>query len=124
MGRPEVDRAGDRQAAKLHKEWLDLQVRMVALLNKANHLIDTANAVDVPSVRDWTPAQAEAEGWCGSCWRINVNEPIPKRDTGEPWYRGRCLWCARWKDENGESVDPPLHALKEKRLGKTVMVKA
>jgi hypothetical protein len=114
-----ADRPQDQLAAKMSAEWLAVRVQLEHLARRAEWLMDQAKAADKSLVRDWTPAQAEAEGWCGSHWRIGETVPVSLRPSGEPYYRGRCLFCGRWPDG-----DPPAEVLRDRRDGKTVMVAA
>lgn len=116
----QIDRAGDRQAARMFAEWVTVRSQLEALTVRAGWLMDQAKgAANKALRRDWTPAQAEAEGWCGSHWRVGEEVPIGLRPTGEPWYAGRCRRCGSWPDG-----DPPLEVLKTWRDGKTLRVKA
>ena len=113
------DRQMDRQAAKMSAEWVRVRQQLDALATRAAWLMDQAKAASAPLVRDWTPAQAEAEGWCRSHWRIKEQVPIACRPTGEPYYRGLCRDCGKWP--GGE---PPLEVLKAWRDGRGVKVRA
>jgi hypothetical protein len=66
-----------------------------------------------------TAAQVEADGYCGSHWRIGQWVEIPRRATGEPYYRGRCRDCGSWPEG-----DPPVEALRSWRKGRSPRVAA
>lgn len=50
-------------------------------------------------------AQAANDGWCRSCIRVDVFEPIGVRPSGEPYYADLCRWCGR---NRGEGAQPTL----------------
>src|SRR5690606_39217565 len=50
--------------------------------------------------REVTAMQAAQDGWCRSCFRVGVFEPISLRKTGEPYYRDLCRWCGQ--NRNGQ----------------------
>lgn len=115
-----VNRAEDRQAARMFAEWATVRRQLEALSIRAGWLMDQAKgSQDRLMRREWTPAQAEAEGWCGNHWKIGEQVPVSLRPSGEPYYRGRCRACGSWPDG-----DPPLEVLKTWRDGKTLRVKA
>lgn len=66
-----------------------------------------------------TAAQVEADGWCGSHWRIGEFVAIATRPSGEPFYRGRCRRCGEWPEG-----DPPVDVLRTWKSGRTARVKA
>lgn len=53
--------------------------------------------------REVLAAQAAADGWCRSCIRVGVFEPIGCRPTGEPYWRDLCRWCGSNK---GDATQP------------------
>lgn len=55
--------------------------------------------------REIQAAQAAIDGWCRSCYRAGVFEPIAMRATGQPYYRDLCRWCGSRK---GTSTEPAL----------------
>ena len=116
----QIERRQDRQAARLSAEWVRVRQQLDALTKRADWLMDQAKAAPRgPLDKHRTPAQVEADGWCGSHWRIGELVPITLRTTGEPWYRGRCRRCGSWPEG-----DPPLEVLTTWRDGKTLRVKA
>lgn len=115
-----TDTLQDRQASRLAAEWTSTRRQLERLTARADWLMDQARGVaDRLARKDWTPAQAEAGGWCGSHWRIGEEVPITLRPTGEPWYAGRCRRCGSWPEG-----DPPREVLETWRDGKTLRVKA
>lgn len=51
-------------------------------------------------------AQAATDGWCRSCFRVNMFEPVGLRPTGEPYYRDLCRWCGQNKgDQDQPTID-------------------
>jgi hypothetical protein len=110
----------DRQAARLRRRWLQAQVRLESVLAEMGWLMDQAKAVSPQLEKHRTPAQVEADGWCGSHWRqIGELVPVAERPTGEPYYRGKCLFCGRWP-----GGDPPAEVLRARREGRTIRVAA
>lgn len=102
------DRKQDQQASRLSAEWVRIRLQLESLSERANWLIDQAKAADTALQRDWTPAQAEAEGWCGAHWHAaKALVAITKRPSGEPYYKGRCRFCGAWPDG-----DPPVDVLR------------
>lgn len=115
-----ADRRDDRHAARLAAEWTAVRQQIERLTARADWLMDQAKGVaDRLARKDWTPAQAEAAGWCGSHWRIGEEVPISLRPSGGPWYAGRCRRCGSWPEG-----DPPIEVLTTWRDGKTLRVKA
>lgn len=115
-----ADRQQDRQAAQMHAEWLRVRLQLDALAQRAAWLMDQAKAETMPLDKHRTPAQVEADGWCGNHWRqIGELVPITTRPSGEPYYRGLCRACGGWP--NGL---PPADVLKAWRDGKGVKVAA
>ncbi len=113
----------DRDASRLRRRWLGAQVRLDAVLTEMGWLMDQARIEQQHKQqldKHRTPAQVEAEGWCGNHWaRIGELVPITLRPSGEPWYRGLCRACGAWPDGL-----PPVEVLKAWRDGKGVRVKA
>lgn len=66
-----------------------------------------------------TTTQVEADGWCGSHWRIGEFVAISTRPTGEPFYRGRCRRCGEWPEG-----DPPTEVLQTWKSGRSLRVAA
>lgn len=115
-----ADRQQDRQAASMSAEWVRIRLQLGYLAERAGWLMDQAKAEHRPLDRHRTPAQVEAEGWCGNHWsKIGELVPISLRPTGEPWYRGRCRRCGGWPDG-----DPPREVLLTWRDGRSVKVRA
>lgn len=115
----QADRQQDRQAARMAAEWARVRQQLDQLTKRAAWLMDQAKADHRPLDKHRTPAQVEADGWCGSHWRIGELVPVTLRTTGEPWYRGRCRRCGSWPEG-----DPPREVLETWRDGKTLRVKA
>jgi hypothetical protein len=113
----EVDRAGDRKAAKRSREWLEVRVQLQHHLDRAKALMDEAKRQKVVLAdKHRTPAQVEADGWCGHHWRlIGTLEAVTLRPTGEPFYRGKCRWCG---DNN-----PDAEMLRARHEGKPLRVR-
>lgn len=111
----------DRQASRLRSEWAKVRVQLEALAHRADWLLDQAKAETKPLDRHRTPAQVEADGFCGSCWKSTGKlVEVSIRSTGEPYYRGRCRFCGSWP-----GGDPPAEVLRERqRSGKDPMVRA
>lgn len=110
----------DRLASQLRREWLNVRVQMEALCNRADWLMDQAQVLAASLEKHRTPAQVEADGWCGNCWaRGGALVPISLRPTGEPYYKGRCRACGSWPEG-----DPPADVVKQRLEGRTVRVKA
>jgi hypothetical protein len=110
----------DRDASRLRRKWLGAQVRLEAVLAEMGWLMDQAKREHLSLDKHRTPAQVEADGWCGSHWKsIGELVPVSLRPTGEPYYRGRCLFCGRWP-----GGDPPVDVLKARESGKAVRVAA
>lgn len=101
----------DRAASELRSEWWKVRLQLEALCNRADWLMDQARSHSGSLEKHRTPAQVEADGWCGSCWKSTGElVPITMRPSGEPYYRGRCRFCGSWP-----GGDPPRDVL-EKRL--------
>lgn len=113
--------AEDRLVGSLRAEWLKVRVQLEALALRADWLMDQAKAQKDRGIdKHRTPAQVEADGWCGNHWsRIGELVPITLRPTGEPWYRGLCRACGAWPDGL-----PPSEVLQAWRDGRGVKVKA
>lgn len=111
----------ERRMVSGHRaEWLKVRVQLEALANRAAWLLDQAKTQPTSLEKHRTPAQVEAEGWCGNHWaRIGELVPITTRPSGEPYYRGLCRACGGWP--NGL---PPAEVLTAWRDGKGVKVKA
>lgn len=113
----------DRDASRLRRRWLQAQVRLDAVLSEMGWLMDQAKTEQQHRQqldKHRTPAQVEADGWCGNHFaRIGELVPITLRPTGEPWYKGRCRRCGSWPDG-----DPPAEVLRTWRDGRTLRVKA
>lgn len=119
-GGPGGDTLQDRQASRMLAEWARVRLQLEQLSNRACFLMDQAKADHAPLDKHRTPAQVEADGWCGAHWRqIGELVPVSLRPTGEPYYKGRCLFCGRWPEG-----DPPADVLRQRRDGKTVRVVA
>lgn len=59
--------------------------------------------------REILAAQAATDGWCRSCFRVGIFNPIGLRPTGQPYYRDLCRWCG----ENKAGQDQPtIHMLR------------
>lgn len=113
------DRQMDRQASRMHAEWLRIRQQLDYLCDRAGWLMDQAKAEVRPLDKHRTPAQVEAEGWCGNHWRqIGELVPVSLRPSGEPYYRGRCRFCGSWPEG-----DPPAEVLRTRRDGRTLRVK-
>lgn len=117
------DQREDRRTAGLRRRWLAVRTRLPAILAEAEWLLNEAQTQKArQSVNDKhrTPAQVEADGWCGSHWaRIGELVPISLRPSGEPYYKGRCRACGAWP-----GGDPPAEVLETWRKGSTVKVRA
>lgn len=61
--------------------------------------------------REQTAAQVAADGWCRSCYRVGVFEPITRRDggKGDPFYADLCRWCG---SHRGTLHQPPVDMLR------------
>jgi hypothetical protein len=114
-----AERQQIRQASRLSAEWTLVRRQLEALAARAAWLMDQAKADKRPLDKHRTPAQVEADGWCGSHWRIGELVPITLRPSGEPFYRGRCRRCGSWPEG-----DPPVDVLTTWRDGRTLRVKA
>lgn len=113
------DRQQDRHAGRMFAEWATIRGQLDQLTARANWLMDQAKAAGTSRTKDWTPAQAEAEGWCGSCWRLGKQVPVQCRPTGEPYVRGRCRFCRGWPNHL-----PALDDLRTHHAGRTVWTTA
>lgn len=111
----------DQQAARLAVEWTKVRLQLEHYATRAEWLMDQAKGTaDKALRRDWTPAQAEAEGWCGHCFKVaGALVPITLRPSGEPYYRGRCRFDGAWP-----GGDPPADVVKARLAGKAVLVRA
>lgn len=119
-GQDRTDRQQDQQAARMSAEWAQVRRQLEALTARAVWLMDQAKANHRPLDKHRTPAQVEADGWCGNHWgRIGELVPITCRPSGEPYYKGLCRACGSWPDGL-----PPAEVLTAWRLGKGVKVKA
>lgn len=98
----------DRAAARLRRRWLGVQARLDAALGELEGLLDQAKTEQRPLDKHRTPAQVEADGWCGAHWHATkALVPVTLRPTGEPYYKGRCRFCGSWPDG-----DPPADVLR------------
>jgi hypothetical protein len=62
-------------------------------------------------VKDMSPTQVSASGYCVSCWRDNgYLNPITLRANGERRYRDHCNWCGEWAAAH-DGREPPLRLL-------------
>jgi hypothetical protein len=114
------ERRDDRAASSLRRRWLNAQVRLDAVLAEMGWLMDQARSDARPLDKHRTPAQVEADGWCGNCWKhAGQLVPIAIRPSGEPYYKGRCRGCGSWPEG-----DPPAEVVQQRLAGKTVRVAA
>lgn len=109
-------------ASRLRDEWRKVRVQIEALANRADWLLDQARVLATGGLdKHRTPAQVEADGWCGNCWaRGGFLVPISLRPTGEPYYKGRCRPCGQWPGGN-----PPKEVVEARNSkGKDLKVRA
>lgn len=119
-GTPPLDGKEDRQAARLAARWTLARIKARALVMELDYLMSAADAPVKPQEKHRTPAQVEADGWCGNHWhRIGEHVPITLRPTGEPYYAGLCRSCGRWPGGL-----PPVEVLQAWRDGRGVKVAA
>lgn len=114
------ERHQDAAAARYHAELDKLTKRVDSDMARIRTIISICNPERPASLkaRDMLVAQAEADGWCGSCYRVDqACEPV-----AEGRYRTRCRFCGEWKAENGQ--DPPLALVELKCSGLTMTTKA
>lgn len=50
--------------------------------------------------REVLASQAAADGWCRSCFRVGVFEPIGLQPDGTPRWRDLCRWCGSNKGDD------------------------
>jgi hypothetical protein len=56
---------------------------------------------------------------CASCWRDDHwKEPVALRETGVPYRKNRCRWCASF--ESIHNLPVPLQILKARHAGKRI----
>lgn len=105
------ERKDDRAASRLRGQWLRAQVRLDSVLAELGWLMDQAKADHRPLDKHRTPAQVEADGWCGSCWKsVKALVAVTLRPSGEPYYKGRCRFCGSWP-----GGDPPADVLRTRQ---------
>jgi hypothetical protein len=109
-GGVEQDRS-DREASRLAAEWMRVRVQLQDALQRAAWLMDQAKAEHRQLDKHRTPAQVEADGWCGAHWHaVKALVPITLRSSGEPYYKGRCRFCGSWP-----GGDPPADVLRTRQ---------
>lgn len=120
----EEERSDDRRAGRYAEDARHTSTRLLTTLTSR----PTAHAVQTDVVRlrfllaiaesrvprslksrEMQASQAAADGWCRSCIRVGIFEPIGVRATGEPFYRDLCRWCGSNK---GDLEQPPAHMLR------------
>ena len=114
------DAKAERVASRHLHEWRLLMSDAKAMMGRVTLLDRTAfppGSKLEPS--HMTTSQLEADGWCGSHWRIREFVAITTRPTGEPYYRGRCRSCGQWP-----GGDPPIEVLKAWRDGRPLRMAA
>jgi hypothetical protein len=105
------DSKQDREASRLSSEWTSIRVQLEHLLKRAAWLMDQAKAEHRQLDKHRTPAQVEADGWCGAHWHaVKALVPITLRSSGEPYYKGRCRFCGSWP-----GGDPPADVLRTRQ---------
>lgn len=114
------DQQQERAASRLLHDW---RVHLAELAVRVQW-VRSQEAVAFPRAgrledRHLTAAQVEADGWCGSHWRIGEFVTITTRPSGEPFYRGRCRRCGEWP-----GGDPPVDVLRIWRDGRSLRVAA
>lgn len=116
------DQREDRRTSQLRRRWTAVKARLEADFAEVEWLLNEAQtqARNAANEKHRTPAQVEAEGWCGNHWKhLGELVPVTLRPSGEPWYRGRCRFCGAWPEG-----DPPRDVLETRAKGSTVRVKA
>lgn len=108
--------SGDRAAADLAdlRRLVEMHCRLMDQL----HAIATRYPAQAQ-----TRADVEAqpgEDWCRSCWRDRkYHEPVGRKATGVPYYRGLCRWCGQLARDLGV-VLPPLELVERKHRGERI----
>lgn len=121
----EQDRHDDTRAASYAQDARDTTARLLELCHapqrSSSHLRKTvvhlrfliavaeSRKPRQLKSREIQAAQAAADGWCRSCFRVGVFEPIQTRPGGEPFYRDLCRWCGSHK---GTADQPPVDMLR------------
>lgn len=102
------ERRERRAASRLRLRWLGAQARLDSVLAELEGLMDQAKTSQRPLDKHRTPAQVEADGFCGAHWHAaGVLVAVTLRPSGEPYYRGRCRFCGSWP-----GGDPPADVLR------------
>lgn len=105
----ERELAEDRRAGRYAQEVRDLAAKTLRSLTLTPPVVSKASVSRLRFLlavaeqrrprqlksREITAAQVAADGWCRSCYRVGVFEPISLRPTGEPYYRDLCRWCGQ-----------------------------
>lgn len=117
--RTQEDRDDDRRASRYANDARQATRRLLdTLAAPTEHTLST----DVQAVRyliaiaelrrprtlksrEVLASQAATDGWCRSCFRVGVFEPIGLQPDGTPRWRDLCRWCGRNK---GDSPQPPV----------------
>lgn len=114
-----MERRADRIAARMFPRWVKDRDALDGLAHSLLRLMDDAEKTIVALDKHRTPAQVEADGFCGSCWRIGKLVSVQCRPSGEPYVRGRCRFCRDWPNHL-----PALDDLRTYHAGRTVWVSA
>jgi len=105
-------RTDERRARQLWAQIHPLVVELERLVAKYKPTAPTSHGRD-PEV---------GIDWCISCHRLEApdgsrrSEPVARRKaTGDPYYKGRCLYCGRFGAAH--DMDPPLDLLEDHHRG-------